>query len=321
MLQIKTVLCPTDFSETADRGLDLAVQVCQRFGSRLVLQYNLDSLPPLYLASLEALPVSQLELEKGQEARAEQLLKSVLECLPQSFPADAKVTKGQAHHSILQSAHELPADLIVMGTHGRSGLGHLLIGSTTERVISDATCPVLTARQKGYNQIFPDATHPGATWEILVPIDFSRHVASTLQYASGMAERLPVVLRLLHVVAPISWEDTRGFSHFNVPEFQHARIRDARRRLGSLIPESLESRTEVEVRMGDISEEVVRCAEANRVRMILMGLHPESVLDELLFGPTCYGVLRRSRCPIWIVPSKKTLERSDTDHQAVPLAS
>jgi universal stress protein A len=303
MLTIRTVHCPTDFSETADRGLDLAVQVCERFGAKLVLHHNMEALPPLYLASIEVLPVTQLQLEEEQQARAEQLLRDSVANLPHSFPAEIRVTKGHAANSILSVAAESAADLIVMGTHGRSGLGHMLLGSTTEQVIAGARCPVLTARLGGYNEVFPDSSQVDESWEVLHPIDFTPRAVAILDYARGMAERLPIELRLLHVVKPISWDDMRGYTHFNVPEFQQARVREARQKLEYLVEKSLHGRAKLEVRMGDVAAEIVRCAEANRARLILMGLNPDREINDLLFGPTCYGVLRKSRCPIWVIPA------------------
>src|SRR5207249_8982161 len=111
-------------------------------------------------------------------------------------------TRGKAYASILTLAQKLPADLIVMGTHGRSGLKHMLIGSNTERVIAKSSCPVLAIGEAGENRIFPA---PGEGFSqirhrVLVPIDFSHHSLHTLENACRMTGTLPVELHLLHVV-------------------------------------------------------------------------------------------------------------------------
>jgi len=318
MTEIRSVLCPTDFSPVADRGVDLATQICDCFGSRLVIQYNLDTLPPLYLASLELIPDSQLRLEEDQEARADQLLENLISSFPTTFRAERRITKGIAHHSILELAEELDVDLIVMGTHGRSGLGHVLVGSTTERVIVQSHRPVLTAREKGHNLLIPDREmkDSASKQQMLVPIDFSPHSLDTLDYARGLMERLPFKLNLLHVVEPISWDDMRGATHFNVPEFQHHRLKEAEQQLAQLVPEALAERTQVLVRMGPVIHEIVGVAAALEARMVVMGTRARTLLDELLFGPTAYGVLCRSSCPVWVVPGKRAVMEVESAEKA-----
>jgi nucleotide-binding universal stress UspA family protein len=206
--------------------------------------------------------------------------------------------------AILQLADELPADLIIMGTHGRGGLKHMLIGSTTERILADSSRPVLAVRGSEDDRRFLETDTGIRTLrpEVVVPIDFSPHSLYTLEHAYRLATIMPITLHLLHVVQPMSWDDMHGMGHFNVPEFQRSRILEAKERLRLLIPEDLAGRVQVHVRMGPVVAEITGLAEAIQAGLIVMGITPGGIIEDLLFGAVAYGVLRGSPCPVWVVP-------------------
>lgn len=299
MMKIKTVLCPTDFSPAAVRGSELAVQISRRFNSRLVYHYNM----AMWTLS-ESVPESLLYLEQQQDAGTEARLRRLAETAPESLSTDYRITSGQTHASIVELAGDVDADLIVMGTNGRSGLDHLLIGSTTERVLMHSPVPVLTTKSIGRCSLFRagEKGREQPETEVVVPIDFSGHSVDTLDYALRMAEDLPVVIHLLHIVEPISWDDVRGYSHFNVPEFQRHRMLEASERLKGLLPDTVAKRAETHVRMGTVVEEIVGYSEMIQADLILMGAKHAGTLREAVFGATSYGVLRASRCPVWVIP-------------------
>lgn len=310
MLEMKTVLCPTDFSPVGDRGVNLAGHICQRFGSRLVVQYNLDFLPPLYLTGLETFPQSQAQFDDEQAVRADQLLKQSISTLPNSIKSDGIITRGLAPTSILNLARELPADMIVMGTHGRSGFGHMFVGSTTERVLVQSPCPVLAIRATEDHAPYLNFLDPDdpSVLQVVVPVDFSPHSIYTLEYAYRMADMLPVNLNLLHVIEPLSWDDMKGTTHFNVPEYQRLRMYEARQRLLTFIPPNMSDRTEAHVRIGSVVKEITSYADMIDARFILIGIRPKGIVDELFFGATSYGVLRSSKRPVWVVPGHRTVK-------------
>lgn len=142
----KTILAPTDFSEHSRIGLDMARDLARESGARMVvLHVIVDALPAL-LPDVVGFRFDEVEDQLGQRAR---------EALPTFFsPADReglevefKVAHGVPHAEICRLAAELPADLIVIGTHGRSAALQLLIGSVAEKVVRKAPCPVLVARR------------------------------------------------------------------------------------------------------------------------------------------------------------------------------
>jgi nucleotide-binding universal stress UspA family protein len=137
---------------------------------------------------------------------------------------------------------------------------------------------------------------------VLVPLDLFPHSSHTLQHALGLLEALPINLHLLHVIEPVSADDTRGATHFNVPEFLHLRTQDARDSLRALIPGGLENRVQVHACVGPVVRVILDYAAQIDARLIVMGITRKSILRNLFAGTPACGVLRGSTCPVWIVP-------------------
>src|SRR4029453_12714754 len=292
MIGIKTVLCPMDFSPITGRVLGLAIQVSQLFNSKLVLHH-----------SNETGLLTKEVLNESEDFDAYESLQEMIARAPSSIHVESRITKGDAHRAILELARSLPADLIVMGTHGRSGVRETLLGSTTERVITESLCPVLTAHDIGHNMILPergDLSEGRA--QVLVPLDLFPHSRNTLEHACGLLELLPIDLHLLHVVEPVSGDDMRGATHFNVPEFLHLRMMDARDSLRALIPAELENRVHVHARIGPVVSVILDYAAQIDARLIVMGITRKSILRNLFAGTPACGILRGSAYPVWIVP-------------------
>jgi len=305
MISIKTVLCPVDFSPITGRVLGLAIQVSQLFNSKLVLHH-----------SNENGLVTRKGLNEFEDFHADESLQEMMARAPSSIHVESRVRKGHAHKSILELARSLPADLIVMGTHGRSGVRDTLLGSTTERVITQSLCPVLTAHDIGHNMILPERGDLAAASraQVLVPLHLFPHSRNTLEYACGLLEVLPIDLHLLHVVEPVSRDDTRGATHFNVPEFLHLRVMDARECLRDLIPTGLVNRVHVHARVGPVIRVILDYAAQIEARLIIMGITRKSAVKNLFLSTPAYGALRGSQCPVWIVPgSGSSARRALTD--------
>jgi nucleotide-binding universal stress UspA family protein len=139
MLAVQTILHPTDFSERSNSAFQLACALARDYGARLVLLHVVE--PPLAVSGdgLVIVPVTVNE---------EPIRKQLEELRPQdhSIPVEHHLAVGDAAVEILREATEAKPDLIVMGTHGRSGLGRLMMGSVAEHVVRKADCPVLTVK-------------------------------------------------------------------------------------------------------------------------------------------------------------------------------
>ena len=145
MVAFKELLVPTDFSEYSVRAIDYGVEIAEKFSSHVTLIYVVE--PLLQAADLTWTTVDFEELNKAHnEAARKQLDKLVAERIPKGIDCDAVILFGRAFVEILKFAKERNADLIVMATHGRGAISHLLMGSTAEKVVRKANCPVLTVK-------------------------------------------------------------------------------------------------------------------------------------------------------------------------------
>jgi nucleotide-binding universal stress UspA family protein len=151
--RITHILVATDFSPASEAALAWARDLAQQYAARLSLLHVVTD--PRATGVL----TSEVYVPPDPEAR-ERLVREARERLERALPADERnrfgVTieprVGDVAETILETAREQKVDLIVMGTHGRHGLAHLLLGSVAERVLRDAPCPVLTARAESQSQ-------------------------------------------------------------------------------------------------------------------------------------------------------------------------
>lgn len=142
---VKEILVPIDFSPFSRRALDYALPFAEKFGARITLLYVLGKLP--YLHDFEAtLPLMAKEEDLVAEAK-KQLEAERKEGKKARYIQRVLVRTGEPRREICNVAEDLSADLIIMATHGYSGLKHVLLGSTTEHVLRHAPCPVLALRQ------------------------------------------------------------------------------------------------------------------------------------------------------------------------------
>lgn len=143
MLEIRKILAPTDFSENAKTGLDYARGLANVFGSEITLIHVTE--PRFSYAGYGLSPEVVRDIEREtQEAIEEQIEKAKADL--GEVRCSHLVREGAPFHEIVEAAREIDADLIVMATHGHTGIKHLLLGSTAEKVVRYAPCPVLTVR-------------------------------------------------------------------------------------------------------------------------------------------------------------------------------
>jgi nucleotide-binding universal stress UspA family protein len=144
MPTIRQILCPTDFSPTARRAVEHAVDLARTFGAQVVLLNVLPEFtyPLRSFGMVASFPNLREELHK----RAAEELEAVRKTVDPAIKVRTELRDGPAHVQILATADEIKADLIVIGTHGHTGLKHVVLGSTAERVVRLAKCPVMTVR-------------------------------------------------------------------------------------------------------------------------------------------------------------------------------
>jgi universal stress protein A len=141
--KLKRILVPLDFSECSKKALRYAVPFARQFGASLSLLFVVQ---PYYPVS-DMVPMDIDLLDERMRKTSEAELTALKDSLEPDLKASAMVRAGNPHVEIVEAARELGADLIILSTHGRTGLSHVLMGSTTERVVRHANCPVLVLRE------------------------------------------------------------------------------------------------------------------------------------------------------------------------------
>jgi nucleotide-binding universal stress UspA family protein len=220
--------------------------------------------------------------------------------LDEGVPIEPKVLDGDAWRVILEEAAAWPADLIVMGTHGRGGFEQLLLGSATEKVLRRATCPVLAV-----GHVLPHPRKGPLFRRILCAADLSDASQGTLDVAFSMATENDARITLLHVVASLPGE-TDARASIAVPEIAPLRLaltEWAHTLLSDAVPDTARKFCEVSERVetGTPWSEILRVAAEWDADLIVMGAHTRGAAGRMLFGSTASHIVRRARCPVLVV--------------------
>ena len=145
MKPFNKILTAIDFSENSDYAFDYALTLAKQFDSQLTILHVINE--PVDLRGFYVPHISFEQLEKEIEEGAEKMMAKFCSSKMGDFTNfTTSIVTGIPYEEIIRSAREAAASLIVLGTHGRTGLDHLIFGSTAERVVRGASCPVLTIR-------------------------------------------------------------------------------------------------------------------------------------------------------------------------------
>ena len=297
MVKIGRILCPVDFSDFSRRALDHAIAVARWYGSRLTVLYVYQPPAPAFapLTSLVAGPVEPFVLTPGDREQLRQQVKTFTPAEDlKDIPVESCVAEGDAALEILAAAQS--ADMIVMGTHGRSGFEHLVLGSVTEKVLRKAMCPLLTIPRAA-----PDATAavPALFHRILAAVDFSDVSMHALTYAVSLAEEADARLTVMHVldVPPhlALWVD-RGDGVSHVREWKDA----SERRLRGAVSDASREYCHVEERVetGQPYREILRVAREQDAGLLVIGAHGQGLVERMFVGSTAQHVVRQAVCPV-----------------------
>ena len=145
MIKLKKVLVPTDFSESARHALTYGISFAREYEAELTLLHVVENLTVGYASDLFPVPMAEVFQEISGYAKAE-LAKLGTEARAKNVTVEEVVVQGKPSAEIMRFARETEVDMIVLGTHGKGMLDQALFGSTTERVVRRAPCPVLTVR-------------------------------------------------------------------------------------------------------------------------------------------------------------------------------
>ena len=306
-LVFRRILVPLDFSGQSRQALSCAVPLARKYGARISLVHVVQ--PPVIIQSTPgggiAVPVDTTKLIIGARIHLEQLAQLLL---PDSLRGEIMVCEGNPAHEVVTAAAQLRADLIVLSTIGRSGLKRVLLGSTAERILRHAHCPVLTVRRQ------PDESaqrllavekplySDRLPWRsMLVPLDFSQLSTRALRAAVILARQSGARLLLLNVIEPNPYPSGMDGAVLVMPDFKVAQKskRELVKLAQRLVPRS--RRVTTLVARGRPSDVIVATAEERRADLIVLSTHGHTGLDRLLMGSVAELVIRHARCPVLVL--------------------
>ena len=333
-LSIQNIVVPIDFSEMSVQAIQIAKQLARRFGASIhlahVRQFN-------YAADFVApappiVPFSFMTYEQeGEQTALTGLKKVASECGASSATCDV-LSGAPPFDEICRLAQTVPADLVVMPTHGRTGLKHVFLGSTAERIVQHSSCPVLVTRR---NRAQSKNGSRFSIKTILVPVDFSNCSREGLKYAIGFANEFAAKIILLHATYLGYVYSSEGTAIYDIPGLQKAARRTAERKMREFVRSMSFGSVKYETVFTEGSPVLDICAFAkdHDVDLIITSTHGFTGFTHVLIGSIAEQVVRHAPCSVLVVPShphvraanlartKMKRASQETRGQAPPLAS
>jgi nucleotide-binding universal stress UspA family protein len=278
-ITFKNILFLTDFSEASETALAYALGLARHFGAQI---YPAHACDPMILTETAAPDILD-EVEENSRRRLTQLAKKFAITGPALFargPVEAAVPHWVTEHGI---------DLIVMGTHGRHGLQHFLMGSVAEAIFRSATCPVLTVGPhvavRPYREFRAE--------KVLFPTDLGPHAAFAAQYALSVARENGAQITFMHVV-PLE----EAFQQDRTPL-----VEASFKNLEKLVPPEAKDwcKYELKVEVGDPAKELLGYAETERPDLIVLGLPAGKNFNSHFRTGVTYNVVSSAPCPVLTV--------------------
>ena len=276
MIRIHSVLCPVDLSAVSERALRHAAALAAWYEAKLTVLF----------------------VRTGHRVKwTERDLGAFVDSAVGTHTARLLMADGDVVSEIVSLATVLPADFVIMGTHGISGVKHLLLGSVTERVLREAPCPVLTVPPR----IAHDCPEVVSLGTVVCALDFSPSSTRALDYAVSIARKAGGRLILLHALEWFDEEMEAPPSDGKAERLPTAE-RDARQALEELLTaEALACHPELVVGRGAPHEEVLRIVSEYGAELVVLGVHGRNAVDRTLFGSTTQRLTREATCLVLTV--------------------
>lgn len=295
MIRLNRILFPTDFSRCAGQALNHAIYLTKKYEAEMhflhaIVLHEEDPHNPAFHFP------DQKEIRQRLEDLARKEMSANVE---QLGGGDLDITMIQergitADNVILEHAADNDIDLIVLGTHGRRGLGHLFLGSVAEQVVRQASCPVLTIREVEGDRAVETIE------DILVPVDFSDHAKIALSHAREIARLHGARLHVLQVIEEIahsaSYATGRSSLFELVPDISQMSEKALHRFFNDAPGPEVDA--DFHIVEGRATHEIIQFAEERKSDLIVIATHGLTGLSHLLLGSVTQRVVRRAPCPV-----------------------
>ena len=288
------ILCPIDLSDISGHVVDYASAMARWHGAQLTLLHVVAKAP-----AMDVFPPVLGEAERDHLVAS---MQKTAADVPATVGPEFLVREAESsHQGILEQIVESRPDLLVLGTHGRSGFQRFFLGSVAEKVLRQASCPTLVVPPRA-GDISP--TRPVQFRHIVCAVDFSDCSLTALAQALSLTRQTAAQLTLLHVIEmPPELRENPMAADFDVDRIRAAAEAEALRRLRALVPHpsQIPGAVTTVVEEGKAYREVLRKALDVNADLIVMGVHGRGALDLVMFGSTTHHVIREARCPVLIV--------------------
>ena len=257
-LNIQNIIVPIDFSRMSVQAIQIAKQLARHLGASIHLAHVRQS---NYAADFVAPPFMRYEQE-GEQTALKELKQVATECGVSSATCDV-LSGAPPFDEICRLAQTIPADLVVMPTHGRTGLKHVFLGSTAERIVQHSSCPVLVTRGSALQ------ANNGSRFRIktiLVPVDFSNCSREGLRYAITFANEFGAKTILLHATYLGYIYSAEGTALYDIPSLRKAARKSAERKMRDLVRSVNFGAVKFETAFTDGSPVIDICAFGKRSR-------------------------------------------------------
>ncbi len=304
------ILAPLDGSALSERAVTVGEQIAETLGGRLELLSVVDDPVILDLAP---------GLVQPDRGAVERYLERLAQTLPASVPTTTTVVLGSPVDQILAAADAVPDTIIVMSTHGRSGIGRVMFGSVADKVTRGASCPLVLIRGTA-----PDATvRPGT---VLVTLDGSPRAETALSLAVQFARGMGSEVRLLRVIPPF-WTgpavhygpEVIYLSGDQVAELTEQALTEVHGYLDEVASRLRrdEVRVSWEARIGRPADEIVQAAETIDPALIVMSSHGRGGFRRWALGSVADEVLHRVSTPVVIIPDRQAAATAQSEQVAL----
>lgn len=294
---INKLLLATDFSTWAQRAEDYACSLAASWHVPLTVMTVLEfptGLNPEY-------PVNQQYLTHRMSEATGQLAEFKRRASQRGIVVTTRVGTGLPSEEVNAAAEAEDSDLIIIGTRGKTGLAHVLLGSTAERVIRTAPCPVLAVHMAKEEA---SGDHGVRLERLLVPIDFSDCSLDALEYAAIVAKQAKASIELVHVLEPVSYGLDFTLGHSEERERKREWVKKHLQELSAALS-AAGVPVKSHLRGGLPSDTILDDVRALPCDLIVMGTHGRRGLSHVMAGSVAEAVLRRAQCPVLTVRSPK----------------
>lgn len=306
-LQIRSILVPIDFSKPSLQAIECALPLVKKFNAQLHLVHVFA--PDYPLASMAVMPlvVPKLTVDKRVRRQLKEVAKKYSVQLDRG---NIHALRGRPFEEICRLAREKSIDLIVTSSRGLTGLKHLALGSTAERIVRYSPCPVLVVRptdgKQKSSRSGKGAKSKLSFHKILVPIDFSECSMRGVAYAKALAGEFGSKLVLLHSVAIQYYATSDEYARYDFPLLMQQAEKAARNQMGDLVEKTDWDgvvQVETSMQIGHAGQQICDRAIDHRVNLIVTSTHGTTGLKHMLLGSTAEYVVRHASCPVLVVPS------------------